>query len=256
MKVFDAYARYYDLLYQQKDYAQEAAFVAAALRRYIPACARVLDLGCGTGRHAAHLAEFGFSVTGVDRSAEMLAVANAHRADLASHISAQLNFVEGDARGIRLGEQFDAVVALFHVVSYQRTDKDVAELLATAHAHLKPGGVFVFDVWHGPAVLNVGPSVRVARFADARTRVLRVAEPCLFPQENVVEVNYEIITEDIATGAVQTIKEVHPMRYFFAPEVGRFCRDAGFAMHGPWEWLTEREPELDTWSAYYAATLM
>ena len=52
MSVFRHYARYYDLLYRDKDYAAEAAYVSKLLGRYGDHAASILDIGCGTGLHA------------------------------------------------------------------------------------------------------------------------------------------------------------------------------------------------------------
>ena len=64
----------------------------------------------------------------------------------------------GDIRSVRLGRRFDAVISLFHVMSYQILDSEVAAVLDTAACHLAPGGLLLFDVWHGPAVLFQGPA--------------------------------------------------------------------------------------------------
>ena len=71
--VFDEYARYYDLLYQDKDYQAEADYVAGLIRRFHPEARSILELGSGTGIHASLLAKKGFTVHGVERSPEMLA---------------------------------------------------------------------------------------------------------------------------------------------------------------------------------------
>jgi len=46
---FALYARYYDLLYADKDYAGEAAYVAGLIRQRLPGATRILELGSGTG---------------------------------------------------------------------------------------------------------------------------------------------------------------------------------------------------------------
>jgi predicted TPR repeat methyltransferase len=51
MTIFKAYARYYDVLYATKDYAEEAAYVLRIIQRHRPEARTVLDLGCGTGAH-------------------------------------------------------------------------------------------------------------------------------------------------------------------------------------------------------------
>lgn len=66
MTIFGDYARYYDVLYQDKDYAGEADFVLSCLVRRQGEPRTLLDLGCGTGRHGLEMARRGVSVTGVD----------------------------------------------------------------------------------------------------------------------------------------------------------------------------------------------
>ena len=78
MRVFGEYANHYDALYADKDYVSEADFVAAAIRRYVPDASSILDLGCGSARHALALVNRGFSVLGIERSAEMLVLAREH----------------------------------------------------------------------------------------------------------------------------------------------------------------------------------
>jgi len=68
MTIFGDYARYYDVLYQDKDYAGEADFVLSCLVRRQGEPRTLLDLGCGTGRHGLEMARRGVSVTGVDMS--------------------------------------------------------------------------------------------------------------------------------------------------------------------------------------------
>lgn len=72
MSIFGDYARYYNLLYQDKEYAAETEFILECLTRYGGMPATLLDLGCGTGRHALEMARRGVCVTGVDMSATML----------------------------------------------------------------------------------------------------------------------------------------------------------------------------------------
>ncbi|HEY4744175.1 MAG TPA: class I SAM-dependent methyltransferase, partial [Desulfuromonadaceae bacterium] len=158
MTTFDQYARYYDLLYRDKDYAAEADFVAGLLLAHAPEARTLLELGCGTGRHAEFLARQGFAVHGVDRSEGMLADAGRRRENLPDDVRGRLAFSPGDARDVRLGRHFDAVVSLFHVMSYMAEGRDLEHAFATARAHLAPGGVFLFDFWYGPAVLSDRPA--------------------------------------------------------------------------------------------------
>ena len=118
----------------------------------IPECATVLDLGCGPGRIAAPLAALGHRVTGVDNGDGMI-----------DALPAGVEGVVGDARTIRLGRRFGAVLLTSHLVN---DPEDGAAIVATAAAHLQAGGVVVaqtFPPGWDPAA-DVG---RVTRLGDA-----------------------------------------------------------------------------------------
>jgi len=194
MMVFGNYARYYDLLYRDKDYEAEANYIHDLIQRHAPKSNSILELGCGTGRHAALLAQKGYAIHGVDMSESMLAEAEQRRTQLAQEVSERLSFSLGDIRKVRVERTFDVVASLFHVISYQTTNEDLAAAFATARAHLKPGGLFVFDCWYGPAVLTDRPEVRAKKLEDEKIQVTRIAVPEIYPNENRVDVNYQLFT--------------------------------------------------------------
>lgn len=252
MTVFGAYSRYYNLFYRDKDYAGEVEYVHALVQKHRAGARSILDLGCGTGRHALLLAAKGYAVAGVDRSEEMLAVANTQRATLNPQPSS-LDFHQGDIRSIRLDRTFDVVVSLFHVMSYQTGNADLRGAFATAREHLEPGGVFVFDCWYGPAVLTDRPAVRVKRVEDEEIAVTRIVEPVMFANENRVETNYQVLVRDKASGGVEELFETHRMRYLFRPEIESFLQDAGMELLAAEEWMTGRPPGYDTWGVCFIA---
>ena len=248
--VFSDYARYYDLLYRDKDYAAEAEYVAGLIRKFHPAARSILELGSGTGIHASLLAEKGFTVHGIERSPEMHARSQA-LTENGSAGHGRLTFKTGDIREVRLNKRFDAVIALFHVISYQLTNVDVTAAFETARHHLNPGGVFIFDVWYGPAVLTEHPAVRIKRMADDQTEITRLAEPVLHSNENLVDVNYHVFVRNRTTQAVAELKETHAMRYFFKPEIQRIAAHAGLKCQHAEEWLSGKEIGCDTWGVCF-----
>jgi SAM-dependent methyltransferase len=251
--VFDAYARYYDLLYKDKDYSGEAEYVAASLRARLPQAARILELGCGTGGHAEHFARMGFYVHGVDSSEKMIAGARARRERMPAAVRERLSFESGDARTVRTSVKYDAVISLFHVMSYQVANQDLAASFRTAAAHLEPGGMFLFDFWYGPAVLTQRPETRVRRLADSHTRVLRIAESSLDDNANCVDVKFTVFVDDVASGSRDEIVETHRMRYLFLPEIDLLLGAASLARLDAQEWLSDRRPSASAWSVMVAA---
>ncbi|TWT72961.1 class I SAM-dependent DNA methyltransferase [Allorhodopirellula solitaria] len=248
---FQAYSRYYDLLYQDKDYEAETEYVAELLGRFRPAVNTVLELGSGTGRHAELLAGRGPQVTGVERSATMLEIANRRAA--AVEEEAAFAFHQGDVRTFRSDQQFDAVISLFHVASYQISNADIRNMFRTASHHLLAGGCFVFDVWFGPAVLAQQPEVRIKRLEDDTVCVLRIAEPSMNICANRVDVHYTMLVSDKATGTVEQFTECHPMRYYFPLELDLIAEQTGFEIVHREEWMTGHAPSEQTWGVTFVA---
>ena len=227
--MFEAYSRYYDLLYRDKDYVSESDYILTLIHAKIPRARNVLELGCGTGTHATILASHGFTVFGIDSSDSMLKYAQLRLDQQPTEIRNNLTFSLGDVRNCRLSKTFDVALSLFHVLCYQVNNEDLIAMFETAAGHLRPGGMFMFDFWYGPAVLIQKPEVRIKRFSDANTSLTRISEPELRVNENRVDVRFEVIVEDISSGQRDVIIENHPVRYFFLPEIDFVCKNTGFS---------------------------
>ncbi|MBF0123647.1 MAG: class I SAM-dependent methyltransferase, partial [Candidatus Omnitrophica bacterium] len=212
-EVFGSYAKYYDLLYKNKDYAGEASYIHGLIQQHKPSARSILNLGCGTGKHDVCLERFGYQITGVDQSDMMLSEANKRV------IPGKLDFLKGDVRTLDLGRKFDVVVSLFHVMSYQTTDEDIFAALTTAARHLVPGGILIFDFWNGEGVLKDPPEVRIKRLEDDAVKIVRIAEPVVHEDQHVVDVSYQIISFNKGSGQYSELYEKHAMRYFFLPEL-------------------------------------
>lgn len=143
---------------------REVAAAASILK--LKEGSRVLDLGCGTGRHSIALRRRGMRVTGVDSSARLLRIA----LDRAERVGAFPSWIRGDARGLPLrAGSFDAAICLFNTIGYGTDAEAVAMLrearrcapallLETVHRdeHVRnnrPGGVFEWAERDGVRVL-------------------------------------------------------------------------------------------------------
>jgi SAM-dependent methyltransferase len=244
--VFNRYSDYYDLLNSDKDYEAEVDYVLSlAGRSALKPFHHILNLGCGTGRHDLLLAGKGYRITGVDRSATMLAKA---RALAAQHSDLSISFLQGDVRELNLGTTFDMALSLFHVMSYQTTGKDLERAFSTAASHLHAGDLFIFDFWYGPAVLHEKPEVREKHLENSEMKVVRIARPVLHEDTCTVDVNYQVDIISKRDGSKEILHETHVMRYLFLPEVEESLHRTGFHLVLAEEWLTGKPPGLSTWS--------
>lgn len=245
MNIFGDYSKYYNLLYKNKEYSKEAEYVNNLIKKYMPDAKTILDLGCGTGKHDEFLLKKGYRVCGVDVSEKML-----NEAKKLSR-NEELYFLQGDIRNLNLGKTFDVVISLFHVISYQTSNDDLKNTFETAYSHLKNSGIFIFDCWYGPAVLTDRPVTRIKKLEDEEIKVLRIAEPVMYPNKNLVDVHYEIIIENKQNGHYEKLNETHTMRYLFKPEIEIFMENANLKLIKCEEWLTGKEAGFDTWGVTF-----
>jgi SAM-dependent methyltransferase len=251
MKVFDAYGLYYDLLYRDKDYQGEANYVHSLVQSHSPGAQSILELGSGTGVHACLLAEKGYSVTGVDQSESMLRIAEKRKQASTPTLAGKIDFAQGDIRKFENGKTYDAVISLFHVMSYMRSNSDVLDAFYTADRHLKKGGIFLFDCWYGPGVRHDRPVKRVKHFSDDHSEVRRTANPVMHTDANLVDVNFDIEVKNKLTGESGLLQETHTMHYLFTEEITEYCKWVNFELLLAEEWLTRKPLQETSWNACY-----
>lgn len=249
MEVFKDYAYYYNAFYQNKDYKTEAEQVDCLLKRYGQNVTSIINYGCGTGRHDVELVRLGYQCSGIDISSLMIDIAKEN----AQMEKADIDFSIADIRKFKPERQYDAVISLFHVISYQNRNQDVMAAFQSAKKALNKGGLFLFDVWYGPGVLSDKPGVRVKEIEDEQNRLVRIARPVMHDKQNVVDVCYEVFVIDKETGNTKVINEIHSMRYFFRPELEHFLEEAGFELINNLDCRTLGETDYDSWTSYFIA---
>ena len=135
-KLYDELAGWWPLLSPYEQYAEEAAFFIEVLSRAgLPPSPSLLELGSGGGNNAFYLKQLCPHPTLTDISPQMLAVS--------ARLNPDCEHIPGDMRTLRLGRHFD-VVFIHDAIDYMTTREELAQALATAAAHCKPGGLALF----------------------------------------------------------------------------------------------------------------
>ena len=134
-KLYSELAAWWPLLSPPEEYAEEAAFYGLVLEAYSRDPVRtLLELGSGGGSNASHLKRK-FTLTLVDSAPEMLVVSR--------QLNPDCEHIEGDMRTLRLAREFDAVF-IHDAICYMTTEDELAQAIATAYVHCRPGGVALF----------------------------------------------------------------------------------------------------------------
>ena len=240
MSNFQNYSKYYDLLYKDKNYKEETDYITQALKEFDNSIENILELGSGSGAHAYFLSKNGFNITGIERSESMV------QESLQKKIP---NFtpIQADITDFETNQQYDAVVSLFHVISYLTNNDSLINCLKLVHKHLKPQGIFLFDFWYTPAVYSLKPETRIRRLEDESIAVVRIAESTIHTQTNVVDVHFEVHIQDKQTLQTQILKELHPMRHFSIPELDLLAKLTGFEIIKSEEFVSKKTPSENTW---------
>lgn len=206
------HARHYDLIYATKPYAEEARFVHELLGGRP---GRLLDVACGSGRHARELAALGWQVTGVDYSPDLLQ--RAREAGLAVH--------EQDMRSLDVpGAPFDAVTCLFDSIGYPQDNHGVIAALEGMRRH---GDRVLVEFLHAPALLSSADPVRVRRWElPGGGELLRVSETEIDAAAMTMHVSYDVV-ELRADGGWARERERQSNRFFGVDEMRSLMQLAG-----------------------------
>ncbi len=192
--------------------AKEVDFVEESLA--VAKGAMLLDLGCGTGRHAIELTRRGYKVVGFDLSLPMLAKAAEEAQDRAQ----KLNFVQGDMREMTFEDTFDGIYSWNTSFGFFEEDKN-QQVIQRVHKALKKGGQFVLEVGNRDYIIRQAPSL--AWFEgdgcicmdemsiDWITSRMKVKRTMMMDDGRTKEIDYSI-------------------RIYSLHELGKILHDAGF----------------------------
>ncbi|MCP4112690.1 MAG: class I SAM-dependent methyltransferase [Desulfobacteraceae bacterium] len=204
----DCYAPEYKKECFTQNTDEEVRFLFRELK--LPAGSRILDVGCGTGRHSVALAEKGFCVTGVDISVHMLREAQ----KAASEADVQVHFIVADAQFMSFSEEFDAAIsicegALSLLGSGDNPFNHDQRILQNIFNSLKPGSIFI------STVLN------------AFRRIRQMSEKDVLSGQFDPVTMVEVTNEKVKTKQGQ--REIYVReRLYTPPEYIRMLRQAGF----------------------------
>ncbi len=220
-------AQYYDELMVEVDYREwfeQLLRLCAQHHRPLLPGDHILDLACGTGVMTLQMAKAGYRVTGVDLSAEMLAVADQRLRSTGQ--TARL--VAADMRDFRLDENFSCVFCLCDSLNYLTDQGELTLAFAQVEAMLEVGGLFVFDV-------NTEYKLREiygdATYAERRDSFSYIWENAYDPKQRMCQMDLAFYIKD-ADGRFSEYTETHWETAFAHEEIAASLNQVGLDILG------------------------
>lgn len=245
-------AEFYDVFYASKPYVEEARFIRDRLvQAGVSPTGRLLEIACGTGRHAVEFARLGFVVMATDYAPPMLERARTRLRGSGLPVT----ICRQDMRTLCIdGPPFEAAVCLFDSIGYVETNEALLDTFAGIRRHLHPGGAFLFEFLHAPAMLRKYEPVRVRRWqGEEGALIIRISETELDMETQVASVTQRVL-HSVPGAELREVVETLRVRLFSVPEVKLLLTASGWSCCGYWSgFSSEGRVTDDTWHVVMAA---
>jgi SAM-dependent methyltransferase len=139
---YDNFASFYDLEYGHRD--EDISFYLELAQKFKTP---ILEIGVGTCRIAIPMAKAGYTIWGIDNSAEMLGVAEQKLSALPEEIRDRILLFHRDMRDFVFKKRFPLVTVPFRAFLHNQTMEDQLYTLRNIHRHLKPRGILALDLF-------------------------------------------------------------------------------------------------------------
>ncbi|MFQ6042348.1 MAG: class I SAM-dependent methyltransferase [Candidatus Poribacteria bacterium] len=220
------FAQYSQIIYEKiRNTEEEVAFLDWAFQNLSKInVQRVLDVACGTGRHAIPLTKIGYNVIGLDLSDSMLACFKQQ----AKNAELTLPAMKGDMRYLPFVESFDAIYCMFSSLNHLLKGEELLLSLRTFYNALRIGGIAILDLINPLKFFRLGfqPEEIQTHQRDGVT-VTRTLKHSI-DEINAIWHQDEFVTIDDGENSVSH-HELHSVRILTYPEVNHLLKDAGFS---------------------------
>lgn len=208
-------ARYYDLMYSEKDYKKEAIVIRRLISKFKKTKKEnLLEVACGTGRHIQYL-KHDFKILATDINTEMLGVARKNVKGV--------TFKQADMVTLNLNKEFDAIVCLFSSIGYVKTYSNLKKTLNNFARHLKKGGVVIIEPWFTKSTYKVGLP-NLTTYGDKNIKIARENISNIRGDLSIMDMHYLIAEKD---KAVKYFIDRHELGMFEQKRFLEFMKDAG-----------------------------
>ncbi len=220
--MYTDFALVYDRLMNDVPYQEWARYYAGLLGLYgVGPGARCVECACGTGSLTIPLARIGYSMTGMDLSADMLNLAQ----QKARNQGVMIPFIRMDMRKLAVQRPVDAVLATCDGPNYLTAPSDLTAFFASAYSALKPGGVLAFDV---STPFKLANQLGDKLFTSSQDDLVYVWQGEYTEKQRILDIHLDIFAE-AQPGLYRRIQEDQRQRAYTIQELRGALAKANFS---------------------------
>ena len=194
------------------------------------------------------MTHLGLKVTGIDSSMYMLKIAKKK-----FHKNKKLKFIKSDINKLKLDKKFDIISALFHILSYQTTEKKIKNFFKYSQKHLKKGGILIFDFWFKKGVLNQKIPLKVRKIKDKTSTIYRITRSKWYKKLDQIYDEHEMIITNKKDEKIETFKETHKMKFFEMKKIKKHLKQNNFKYLLSTDLSTNKLITKNSWAALVVA---
>jgi ubiquinone/menaquinone biosynthesis C-methylase UbiE len=209
-------AKYYDLIYDWKDYKKEVFRIKELIKKYKQSTGnQLLDVGCGTGKHLEYFND-DYSCLGVDLNEDMVNVAKENVKDAA--------FKQADMVNLNLNKTFDVITCLFSSIGYVKTYSNLEKTIRNFANHINQGGVVIIEPWFTKSTFWIGiPGMTT--YDGENIKIARVNTTKVEGDLSIMDMHYLIAEKD---KDVKYFVDTHELGLFESEKFIELMEQTGF----------------------------
>ncbi len=212
------FSQYYDELYHKNNYQLQAKNLVTIFKKNgLSVKDKIIDIGCGTGEHALHIAQQGYHVYGIDPSSHMIKKAK-EKTNTQLNLSFNCGYIES------LSTSFQGAYSLFNVINCLDSLESLNNFLFHAGRILSKNALFVIETWHTEQVLREIPVEKNDSILTKSGLIKRTVKPTTNTKDRTVLLDYNYMINN------QHHNIIHHIKLFTKEELSQAFSCGGFSV--------------------------
>jgi len=214
--IYGEQARYYDLIYSFKDFAEDARKIISLISKYRNIGGNdLLEIACGTGEHLKYLNKK-YNCLGIDLNQGMLNVAKNKVKGVKFERANMINF--------DLNKEFDIITCLFSSIGYVKTKDNLRKTINNFAKHLKKGGLVLIEPWFTKKSYRSG-FPHITTYQDDNIKIARCSVSEVKGDVSILDMHYLVAEKN---KKVKYFIDKHELGMFDKDDILEIMRNEGF----------------------------